>query len=145
MSVGRIGVRSVDVAEMDESTTVAAQRMHARNVGMLVVVDKEQRPLGVVTDRDLVVRVLAESRDPSETTLGEVMNRLPHTANEEMPIEEALGIMRFGPYRRLPVVNREGRLVGILSLDDIIDLLAEEFGEIGKLLRKESPQSLATP
>jgi Mg/Co/Ni transporter MgtE len=116
-----------------------------RNVGMLVVVDKEQRPLGVVTDRDLVVRMLAEARDPTETTLGEVMNRLPHTANEEMPIEEALGIMRFGSYRRLPVVNREGRLVGILSLDDIIDLLAEEFGEIGKLLRKESPQSLATP
>jgi predicted transcriptional regulator len=145
MSVGRICVRSVDVAEMDESATVAAQRMHARNVGTLVVVDKEQRPLGVVTDRDLVVRVLAESRDPNQTIISEVMSRLPHTVNEEMPIEEALGIMRFGPYRRLPVINREGCLVGILSLDDIIDLLAEEFGEIGKLLRKESPRSLATP
>ena len=107
MSVGRICVRSVDVAQVDERATIAAERMHARNVGTLVIVDKEQRPLGVVTDRDLVVRVLAKSWDPDETTLGEVMNRLPHTANEEMPIEEALGIMRSGPFRRLPVVNRE--------------------------------------
>lgn len=145
MPVGRICVRTVDVAQIDESATVAAQRMHARNVGTLVVVDKEQRPLGLVTDRDLVIRVLAEHRDPNETTLREVMHRLPHTANEEMPIEEALGIMRCGPFRRFPVVNQEGRLVGILSLDDILDLLAEEFGEIGKLLRKESPESLATP
>jgi len=90
------------------------------------------------------VRVLAESRNASQTTVGDVMSRLPHTVNEETPIEDAMGIMRDGPYRRLPVVGHDGRLVGILSLDDILDLLAEEFGEIGRLLRKESPQSLAS-
>jgi len=144
MSVGRICVRTVDVAKMNESVSVAARRMHARNVGTLIVVDEDQHPLGLVTDRDLVVRVLAESRDSGETTVGEVMSRLPHTVNEETPIEEAMGVMRAGPYRRVPVVSRDGRLVGILSLDDILDLLAEEFGEIGRLLRKESPQSLAS-
>jgi len=144
MSVGRICVRSVDVAKMNESVSVAARRMHARNVGTLIVVDDDQRPLGLVTDRDLVVRVLAESRNASQTTVGDVMSRLPHTVNEETPIEDAMGIMRDGPYRRLPVVGHDGRLVGILSLDDILDLLAEEFGEIGRLLRKESPQSLAS-
>jgi len=129
---------------MNESVAVAARRMHARNVGSLVVVDKERRPLGIVTDRDLVVRVLVEMRDAGETTVAEVMSRLPRTVEERTPIEEALGIMRSGPYRRIPVVDQEGHLAGILSLDDILDLLIEEFGEIGKLLRKESPQSLAS-
>lgn len=142
MSVGRICVRSVDIAEMDEAAIDCARRMHARKVGTLVVVDGEKRPLGMVTDRDLTVRVLAEGRDPTQTTIGEVMTRLPHTVHEETPIEEALGLMRCGPFRRLPVVDPDGRLVGLLSLDDIVDLLAEEFGQIGRLLRKESPESL---
>jgi CBS domain-containing protein len=143
MSAGRICVRSVDTAAMDESVYAAARRMHARNVGSLIVVDKEQRPLGLLTDRDLVVRVIAEARDPNETVVSQVMARLPQTIREETPIEEALGLMRRGPYRRLPVVAADGRVVGILSLDDILDLLAEEFGEIGRLLHEESPQSLA--
>jgi len=128
---------------MDESVFVAAQRMDARKVGSLVVVDSEGHPLGLLTDRDLAVRVIAEALDPNETMVSQVMTRLPQIIREETPIEEALGIMRCGPYRRLPVVTRDGRLAGILSLDDILNLLAEEFGEIGRLLHKESPQSLA--
>ena len=143
MSVRRICSRNVDTAKMDEAVHAAAGRMNVRKVGTLVVVDKDQHPLGLITDRDLTVRVLAEARDPAQTTIGAVMTRLPRTVYEETPIEEALAIMRSGPYRRLPVIDREGRLVGLLSLDDILDLLAEEFGEIGKLLRKESPRSLA--
>jgi len=143
MSAGRICSRSVDTIAMNDSVLTAARRMQSRKVGSLVVVDKEQRPLGVLTDRDLVIRVMAESRDPNETIVSEVMSRLPETVREDTPIEEALGIMRCGPCRRLPVITHDGRLVGILSLDDILDLLAEEFGEIGRLLRKESPQSLA--
>jgi len=143
MSSGRICMRSVDTASMDESVFVAAQRMDARKVGSLVVVDSEGHPLGLLTDRDLAVRVIAEALDPNETMVSQVMTRLPQIIREETPIEEALGIMRCGPYRRLPVVTRDGRLAGILSLDDILNLLAEEFGEIGRLLHKESPQSLA--
>ena len=143
MSAGRICVRSVDTVAPNETALAAARRMHSRKVGSLVVVDNQQRPLGVLTDRDLVVRVIAENRDPNETLISEVMSRLPETVREETPIEEALRIMRGGPFRRLPVIAADGRLVGILSLDDILDLLAEEFGEIGRLLREESPQSLA--
>lgn len=143
MSCGRICTRSVDVASMDESVHVAAQRMHARKVGSLVVVDSEGHPLGLLTDRDLAVRVIADALDPNETRVSQVMTRLPRVVREETPIEEALGIMRCGSHRRLPVVTREGRLVGILTLDDIVNLLAEEFGEIGRLLHKESPESLA--
>jgi CBS domain-containing protein len=73
------------------------------------------------------------------------MTRSPVTVGEDTPIEEALAVMRRGPFRRVPVVDREQRLVGLLSLDDILDLLCEEFGQIGKLLAGESPRSLAQP
>src|SRR5579872_2870268 len=79
MSVGRICSRSVDTAELTDSVRTAAERMHARQVGTLVVIDKEQRPLGIVTDRDLVVRALVESLDPDKTCLWEVMSQLPRT------------------------------------------------------------------
>jgi len=144
MPVGRICSRNVDTAALTDSVHAAAERMHARQVGTLVVVDQEHRPLGIVTDRDLVTRVLVESQDPNKTCLWEVMSQLPRTVTEETSIEEALGLMRSGPHRRLPVVNAQGHLVGIVSVDDILSLIAGEFGEIGRLLRKESPESLAT-
>jgi CBS domain-containing protein len=143
MSVGQICTRSVDTAELTESVLTAAQRMHARNVGSLVVVDKDRRPLGIVTDRDLMVRALVECCDPVKATVWEVMSQLPQTVNEKTTTDEALGIMRSGPYRRLPVVNQEGHLVGLVSLDDVLSLVAKEFGEINDLLRKESPESMA--
>jgi CBS domain-containing protein len=144
MSVGQICNRHVDTAELSDSALAAAQRMHDRQVGTLVVIDKERRVLGIVTDRDLVTRVLLESRNPSMTNLWEVMSQLPRTVSEEMTVEEALAQMRSGPYRRLPVVNAEGRLAGIVSVDDVLSHIAAEFGEIGSLLRKQSPESLAT-
>ena len=72
------------------------------------------------------------------------MSQLPQTVAEDTTTEEALSIMRSGPYRRLPVVNHEGRLAGIVSLDDVLNLLASEFGEIAKLLRRESPEMFAS-
>ena len=144
MSVGRICVRHVDVAAPNESTLIAAQRMQNRHVGTLVVVDQERRPQGILTDRDLVVQVLAQSRDPDRTHVGDVMSRLPTLVYEDTPIEEALAVMRSGPNRRLIVIDRPGRLVGIVSLDDILSLAADEFKEVSELLRNESPQALAT-
>ena len=142
MFVGRICVRSVDTVELADSVLTAAQRMHDRNVGSLVVVDNEQRPLGIITDRDIVVRTVIEQRDPAKATVWGNMTQLPQTVNEDTTTEEVLSIMRSGPYRRLPVVNHEGRLAGIVSLDDVLNVLASEFSEIAQLLRKESPQML---
>jgi CBS domain-containing protein len=144
MSIGHICSRSVDTAELSDSALTAAHRMNDRQVGTLVVIDKERRVLGIVTDRDLVTRVLMESRDPNTTNLWEVMSQLPRTVTEEMSIEETLLQMRSGPYRRLPVVNAEGRLAGIVSVDDVLSHIAAEFGEIGNLLREQAPESLAT-
>jgi CBS domain-containing protein len=143
MTVERICVREVDLAEADETVQVAAHRMKDRQVGTLLIQDAESRPIGIITDRDLAVRVVGEALDPTQTTVAEVMTKSPESVREETPIESALSRMRSGPYRRLPVVDANGKLVGLVSLDDILDLLAEEFNEIGQLLKSESPSNLA--
>lgn len=143
MSIGRICIREVDVINPDESARVAASRMHSRKVGTLIVVDEAMAPVGLLTDRDLTTRVLAEGKDGNATPVSKVMSPAPSTVEENTSIEDALAIMRSGTFRRLPVVDGEGQLVGIVSLDDILELLAEEFSEIGWLLRQEEPGSLA--
>lgn len=143
MSVGRICIREVDVADAEESVQVAAGRMHARKVGALVVLNKVREPVGMVTDRDLAVRVLAKGLDPTQTTLAEVMTRAPRTVREETPIEDALRLMRAGAFRRVPVVDHAGKLAGLVTLDDILELLTEEIREIGGILAQETPRTLA--
>ena len=144
MSVGRICTRSTDVSDAMESVQVAARRMLDRNVGCLVVVNQRQEPVGIVTDRDLALRVLSASKDPGTTVVGDVMTAEVKTVSENTSIEDALRIMRLGPYRRVPVTDAINVLIGVISLDDILDLLTEEFNSIGKLLRKEGPAVLAS-
>ena len=134
MSVGRICVRDVDTAEPHESVLAAAERMQERGIGSLIVLNAAQQPIGIVTDRDLTARVLARRRIPTQTPISEVMTSGPTTTSEDASIESGLALMRSGGFRRLPVVDRDGKLVGLLSLDDVLTLLAEEFNLIGQLL-----------
>jgi CBS domain-containing protein len=132
----------VDFADPSETVFQAAERMHQRAVGALVVLDDNRRPIGIVTDRDLVVRAIAGGRDPYTTTVAEVMTRDPQTVSEETAIESGLSLMRSGAFRRLPVVDND-RFVGLATLDDVLMLLCEEFESIGSLLRKETPVAAA--
>lgn len=143
MSIGRICTREVDVAELHETVQFAARRMHDRKVGALVVVNKSHEPVGIVTDRDLTVRALAQGLDSIETPLAEIMTRPVKTVPEAAPIEEAVRLMRRGAFRRLPVVDESGKLVGLVTLDDILSLLTEELREIGGVLAEEAPRNLA--
>ncbi len=145
MSVGRICNREIDLAEPDETVQVAARRMNSRSVGTLMVLDMDSRPVGILTDRDLAIRVIGKELDPAETMVRDVMSKAPDCVHEDTSIESALSHMRSGPFRRLPVVDDGGKLVGLISLDDILDLLSEEFREIGRLVRHEGPASLAQP
>ena len=145
MSVGRICVREVDVADPDESAWQAAERMHQRCVGTLVVLNESKEPTGIITDRDLVQRVMAKALDPSTTAIHDVMTVMPKTISEDASIESAVALMRSGGFRRLPVVDSDGRLVGLLSVDDVLMLLAEEISQIGELLENETPQRAAAP
>ncbi|MBX3444579.1 MAG: CBS domain-containing protein [Planctomyces sp.] len=143
MSAGRICTREVDLASFEEPVQAAAQRMHARKVGTLMVLDPDRRPIGILTDRDLAVRVVAEGLDPNTTSVGEIMSPSPRSVWEDTPIEEALATMRRGPFRRVAVVDNDDRLVGLLSLDDVLGLLGEELNEVRRLISQETPSSLA--
>lgn len=143
MTVGNICTREVDTAQGNESVQIAARRMHDRKVGTLVVVDDANRPTGMLTDRDIAVRVVAWGADAYATTVAEAMTASPHTVRESAAIESALSGMRANACRRLPVVDDDGKLVGLVSLDDVLGVVAEEFGDIKTLLAKESPESLS--
>jgi CBS domain-containing protein len=142
MSVGSICTREVDLAEPDELVQVAAQRMNSRNVGSLLVLSQDSVPIGLLTDRDLAIRVVGRGLDPMTTTVSEVMTKAPEAIHVDTTIEMAITRMRSGPFRRLPVVDDGGKLIGLISLDNILELLVEEFNDIGKLLQKESPAGL---
>jgi len=116
--------------------------MEERNVGTLVVLTKEKEPVGLITDRDIAIRVVARHKAPNETSVLEAMTGLPRKVHEEMPLEEALAIMRSGRFRRLPIVSEHG-LVGILALDDVLRLLCREMTGIGGLLLGQRPEVAA--
>ncbi len=140
MSVGRVCTREVLLADQDATTREAAERMRSHNVGTLVVVDRDdRRPLGLVTDRDLAMRVVAAGRHPEKTLVREIMSDEPVTVVESTAIEDALTKMRSHGRRRLLVTADSGELVGLLSIDDILELLAEEMAEIGDLIDRQAP------
>lgn len=145
MSVGRICVRSVVVAGLDESVRDGARRMRSEEVGTLVVMDDEDRPEGILTDRDIVVRCVAEFEDPDAMPISAAMTGPARTISESAPIEEALSVMASGGTRRLVVTDDEGRLVGVLALDDVLDLLAEEVETIGRLLGRQGSTPSSEP
>ncbi len=139
MSAGRICVREVLVAEPEESVREAARRMQKADVGSLVVLDPDRRPVGILTDRDVTLRCVAEGRDPERTTISAVMTAPAVCVPESTPIEDALSRMVGIPARRLVVTDAAGRLAGILALDDVAELLAEEGERIGRLLARRRP------
>lgn len=138
MSTGRLCTRSVVVASPQESVRVAARRMREADVGTLVVLDAKDHPMGMLTDRDVTLRCVAQGRDPDETAISEVMTTPAVCVSEATPIEDALARMAGSVARRLAVTADDGRLVGVLALDDVLELLAEEARSIGRLLRARS-------
>lgn len=139
MSVRKIASRVVATANGSESILEVARRMAEYNVGCVVVVDGGAEPVGIITDRDIVTRVVATELDPSQTAISAIMTREVRSVDEATPIEQALALMASAGTRRLIVTGSESKLVGIVSVDDVIELLVEEAESLGKLLRKERP------
>ena len=98
------------------------------------MVDSSGQPIGLITDRDLTTRVLAEGRNGAQVIVDEGMTQDISVVDEDCPIEAALEAMRAGQFCRIPVVDKKSKLVGLLSIDDVLDLLAEEFQTISRLL-----------
>jgi CBS domain-containing protein len=117
MRVGDVMTASPSTIESDEYVIAAARRMLSEDVGSLPVVDGEEL-VGMVTDRDLVINVLAKDLDPNKTQVAEVCSQDPVFAEPGEPLEEALALMASERVRRLPVLS-DGRLVGILAQADV--------------------------
>lgn len=131
-------IARTDVATAAPETTVEelAERMRERNVGSLVVTG-DGEPLGMVTDRDVAVRVW-EHDDPAAVTAADLMTAEPVTVDVDAGVYEALELAGEANVRRLPVVDGEG-LVGIVTLDDVVVLLAGELEGVADVIQAESP------
>jgi CBS domain-containing protein len=118
----------------------AAQAMREQHVGFLVVTEGGQprgAPVGVLTDRDVVIEVVAKGVDPMAVTVGDAMSRDPLVVAVEARPEHALRQMRTFGVRRAPVVDGAGKLVGVLSLDDVLDWLASTLVDAAGAVRRE--------
>ncbi|HYB32157.1 MAG TPA: CBS domain-containing protein [Steroidobacteraceae bacterium] len=140
MNIGGLCHRNaVTVGRFDELIK-AAQLMRERHIGYLVVVDEtdgKKRPVGVLTDRDIVITVVARETDPRTLRAGDIMTQQPVTVSEADPVEKALREMRRVGVRRLPVITPQGELAGIVSLDDVLDFLAGELQNVAASIRNE--------
>jgi CBS domain-containing protein len=136
MTIESLLSRPVSTLPPHATCAEAARRMSRQNIGS-VVIEENGAPVGVVTDRDLALRVIAEELDPAGVTVGQVMSPFPAFSNAHRGIHEALDVMLEMGVRRLPAVNAKGTVVGMLSLDDILIELAEELGKVKRLLEVE--------
>jgi len=123
----------------DTPAVDVARIMGEKNVGSVVVISGDNRPAGILTDRDLAVRVMAQEKNPGEVRAEEVMTRDVITFQDSMGIYEAIRKMTDEGIRRMPVVDDAGKLIGIVTMDDIIRMLGEEMAIIAKNIEKQSP------
>jgi len=140
MSVGEFCNREVIIANKDTSLVDIAQLMRQHHVGSVVIVEtvaQNNIPVGIITDRDIVLEIVAPQLDLNAVTAGDVMSGDLITAREVDGLWETLKRMRSHGVRRVPVINDETVLLGILSVDDVLEILANEFTELVSLMNKE--------
>lgn len=147
LSAGDICNRSVSFAERALSVQEAAQLMRDHHVGCLVVVEESAAGrvvVGMLTDRDIVTAVVAKAVDPVTLRVEDVMSADVVTAREDASVAEMLRTMRRKGLRRLPVVDGRGVLQGLVTLDDLLSLLAGELAEMAQAIQTEQQRELET-
>jgi CBS domain-containing protein len=127
--------------------TAASRLMRERHAGDLVVVeelDEERAPVGIITDRDIVVEVLARNQDPGKVTVGEVMSKQIVIASESEDSAQALQRMAAHGVRRIPVVDDQQRVIGIVTLDDLLREHTEQAGRLLEVVTKQQTREKRT-
>jgi CBS domain-containing protein len=140
MPIGEVAVRQVVIAPRGTSILDASRLMREYHVGDIVITGEangKRCPVGIVTDRDIVLEVLAQGIDPSKLSVDDIMSEDVITVEESEGIFQTIQLMRAKGARRVPVVDKQGTLVGIVSADDFLDLLAQELNELAKLISRE--------
>jgi len=142
MKIERLCNREVTLAYENEFIDEIARRMRERHVGSVIVVPREKgsAPAGVLTDRDIVVEVLAAGLDYRDVTVGEVMSREPATVREDDDVVDALRVMRTYGVRRLPVVASSGALAGVVAIDDLLEFFAGQVDDVVRAIGREQTQ-----
>lgn len=138
MPVGHLGPDEVVTVERDTGLIDVARTLDSENVGAVVVVEDDE-PVGIVTDRDITV-ALAESDDVRSLTAEDVMSADPVTLREDaegMDISEAIGDANV---RRIPVVDEDGKLTGIVTLDDLVATIGEQLDRVADTIEAQSPK-----
>ena len=143
MTVGKLCARNVATGTRSTTVLEAAKQMRHRHVGDLVVVEGNA-PVGVVTDRDIVISVVATGLDPAVFTLGDLLLKDAITCTEDLDATACLQQMRTHAIRRMPVMDQNGILVGIITVDDLLRMLAGELGEVAKLIEREQVVEMKT-
>lgn len=143
MKVGDICNRLVIDVTQDDDVRHAAELMRKYHVGYLVVTeagDADKVPIGVITDRDIVVEVVAKAVAAEELTVEDVMTELPLVADESHEISDTLDSMRSKGVRRVPVVDAKQSLIGVLAIDDLLQLLASDIGVMASIVGSQRHQ-----
>ena len=136
MHIGEICTVNVVTCTRDDTVQAAAMLMRRHHVGDLVVVDADgggNLPVGMLTDRDIVMAVIAPGLDPASLLAGDIMSDDVLTAGEGDDVVETIERMRLRGIRRVPVTDAGGYLAGIVSADDLLEFLAEEMSELSRI------------
>lgn len=140
MTAGEYCNREVIIVEENVSITEVASMMREYHVGTLVVVEREggiSRPIGIITDRDLVIEVIAQEIPLDVLIVKDVMNKELVYVTEQETLLNTIALMQSRGVRRILVLDDNGNLQGILSADDAIELLAEAMNNLSNLVRRE--------
>ena len=138
MPVRNLARSDIVTATPDESIQGLATTMQADGVGCVVITD-DDTAVGIVTDRDLVVRLLASGTDPNEVVAEDVMTETLCTIDDTAGFYHATELMSEHGVRRLPVTDGNGSLTGIITIDDLNELLADEHQQLAGVIRQQRP------
>jgi CBS domain-containing protein len=136
MSLDRICSKTVVTISPDATVLEAARLMQSKHVGCVVVID-DSRPTGILTDRDIVIKLIAREQNPAKTAVREIMTTNPTMVNVNYDLLDAVRLMRNRGVRRLPIVNEHRKLLGIVTMDDVVMALGAEVGDLAGTVQKE--------
>jgi CBS domain-containing protein len=131
MSLQKFCTRPVVTVSPEQTIAAACQLLREKNVGCLVAVE-EGKPRGILTDRDIALKVTGEHKDPQHTKVRDVMTNNPLSISVNKTLHDLTAIMRTHHVRRVPIVDGGGKVVGLVTLDDLLMLLGQEMADIGQ-------------